>query len=340
MDTGKPGLDVWRERARALETAVNSVVIAQQRAVRLLTISVFARGHVLLEGEVGVGKTTLLRALTRALGGAFERIEATIDLMPGDLVYHAFISEEGQPRVDPGPLVRHGEALSVFFFNEINRARPQVHSLMLRAMAERSVSAFNREHFFPHLQVFADRNRVEKEETFELPAAVRDRFLMEIGIEPPADVESLLSLMSDPRFHDTDRLIEGVPDGMVEFDLLNEIAASIQREIATTETLERYALDLCLATRDPQGYGLRVGDLDTADLVLAGVSPRGMSALLRAARVLAWLEGRSAVMPEDVRDVFPSTVGHRVFYTPVYEMRRAEVSPLLIGAVLDQVAAP
>ena len=333
-------LEDWRRRARDVEDAVNGVVVAQQRAVRLLLVSVFARGHVLLEGEVGVGKTTLLRALTRAIGGTFERVEATIDLMPGDLVYHAYVSEDGQPRVEPGPLVRHGEALSVFFFNEINRARPQVHSLMLRAMAERSVTAFNREHRFPHLQVFADRNRVEKDETFELPAAVRDRFLMEIAIEPPSDRDTLRTLMTDPRFHDTDTLIAQVPEALLDHERLNEVGAAVQRDIATTPALERYALDLCLATRVPDEFGLALGDLDAAEVILAGISPRGMSALLRAARVAAWLEGRDAVLPEDLRAVLPATVAHRVFFTPVYEMRRAEIAPLLVQAVLERVPAP
>ena len=106
-----------------------------------------------------------------------------------DLVYYTYLGEDGRSRASiPGPVLRHGEDLTVFFFNEINRARPQVHSLLLRLMAERSVTAFNREHVFPlSSQVFADRNRIEREETFELPAAARDRFFMEITMETPKD---------------------------------------------------------------------------------------------------------------------------------------------------------
>ena len=123
------------------------------------------------------------------LGGDFARIEGTIDLMPNDLIYYTYISAEGRPAVEPGPLIEHGEDLAIFFFNEINRARPQVHSLLLRVMAERSVSAFNREFRFPHLLVFADRNRVEREETFEISSAARDRFMMEVTIDAPASDE-------------------------------------------------------------------------------------------------------------------------------------------------------
>ena len=136
-------------RAPDFEAELAKVVIGQRRVIRLLTIAIFARGHVLLEGDVGVGKTTLLRAAARGLGGAYERIEGTIDLMPADMIYHTYIGEDGRPRVEPGPVIRYGSDLTVFFFNEINRARPQVHSLLLRLMAERSISAFNREYHFP-----------------------------------------------------------------------------------------------------------------------------------------------------------------------------------------------
>lgn len=176
MTSRGPDLEDWRRRASRFEDEIARAVVGQERALRLILISIFARGHVLLEGDVGVGKTTLLQAVARAAGGAYGRIEGTIDLMPGDLVYHTYIDADGKPRVEPGPVLRHGENLAVFFFNEINRARPQVHSLLLRLMAEHTLTAFNREYVFPYLQVFADRNQVEREETFELPAAARDRF--------------------------------------------------------------------------------------------------------------------------------------------------------------------
>ena len=190
----------WRALALALERSITGVIIGQDAAIRLLCISTFSRGHVILEGNVGVGKTTLIRAIARAIGGGYERIEGTVDLMPSDLVYYTFVDSNGKPQVAPGPLLRHGEKLATFFFNEVNRARPQMHSLMLRVMAERSVSAFDREYRFPHLQVFADRNRVEREETFEIPAAARDRFLMEIEIDAPTNPKLLRQLMVETRF--------------------------------------------------------------------------------------------------------------------------------------------
>ena len=333
-------IESWRERALLLESNANRIMVGQERAVRLLLIATFARGHVLLEGDVGVGKTTLLQALARGIGGAFERVEGTVDLMPSDLLYYTWLTRDGQPRVEAGPLLRHGSDLSVFFFNEINRARPQVHSLMLRAMAERSVSAFNAEHRFPHLQVFADRNRVEREETFEIPAAVRDRFFMEITVEMPSDAGLLRALMTDTRYHDAAALIEEMEPDTVPFRELNEAAARIQSAVGTSGTLQRYALDLWTATRNPAELGFEIEGVDTARLVQAGASPRGMSMLLRAARVAAWLAERNEVVPEDLHTVFEPAVAHRIFLTPLYEMRRSEIAGRLAAGILETVASP
>ncbi|MBT9524858.1 MAG: MoxR family ATPase [Rhizobacter sp.] len=340
MDRNDALLNDWRGRALALEAEVAKAVIGQARVIRLVNMAVFARGHVLLQGDVGVGKTTLLRAFAQVLGGAFARTEGTIDLMPNDLIYYTYISAEGRPAVEQGPLIQHGEDLAIFFFNEINRARPQVHSLLLRVMAERSVSAFNREFRFPHLLVFADRNRVEREETFEISSAARDRFMMEVTIDAPASDADRRELMFNPRFHDTDRLLEQLASAMLNYQALNEVADVIQRSVQASEALQGYALALWRATAEPAAYGVKLSGLDASQLMLAGASPRGMSYLLRAARVAAWLEGRGFVTPEDVQAVFVETIAHRLCYQPVFEMRRQEISGPLMSGILASVAAP
>ena len=306
----------------------------------MINVALFARGHVLLEGDVGVGKTTVLRAFARSVGGAFERIEGTVDLMPGDLVYHTFVDEEGKPRIEPGPLLRHGEALATFFFNEINRARPQVQALLLRAMAERTVSAFNREFRFPHMTVFADRNRLEREETFELPAAARDRFMFELRMAAPSDEAAREALVFDPGFHDVDALIERVAPDVVPASALETIAASIQASVTASESLQRYVMDLWDATQAPQRFDVRIEGVDMARLMLAGASPRGTMALVRAARVTAWLAGRDHVQPDDVAAVFPAVMGHRVFFSPLYEMRHAQIAEALTAQLLQRVPTP
>jgi MoxR-like ATPase len=340
MDRNDALLNDWRERALALEREVGRAVIGQAPVIRRIATAIFARGHVLLQGDVGVGKTTLLRAFAQVQGGDFARIEGTIDLMPNDLIYYTYISAEGRPAVEHGPLIRHGEDLAIFFFNEINRARPQVHSLLLRVMAERSVSAFNREFRFPHLLVFADRNRVEREETFEISSAARDRFMMEITIEPPASDEDRSRLVFDARYHDTDRLVAELRPAMVDYRELNAVGEVIQRTISASEALQRYALELWRASAVPAEFGVRLSDLDVAQLMLAGASPRGMSMLLRAARVTAWLDGRGYVTPEDVQAVFVETLAHRLVFQPVYELRRSDIAPALMAGILEQVAAP
>lgn len=330
----------WRERALAFEQSLNSVVLGLEPQVRALTIAIFSRGHVLLEGDVGVGKTTLLRAAARLLGGAYERIEGAIDLMPGDLLYHAYMDEHGQPAVAPGPLLRHEEVLAVFFFNEINRARPQAHSLLLRLMAERSVNAFNREYAFPHLTVFADRNRLEREETFELPAAARDRFFMEISVEAPTTRDMQRELMFAPRFHNTDTLIGDLPQGLVAYTELNDLAVAIQTHVRAESALQDYAVNLWRALRDPLTAGVVLEDVDMARLIAGGASPRGMAMLMRAARCRAWLEGRDFLTPDDIQAVFHDVVGHRVFFSPAYELRRDDIAPRLLAGVLDKTPAP
>jgi MoxR-like ATPase len=333
-------LGEWRDRVGAFEREVGRVVIGQQRVIRLLAIAILSRGHVLLEGDVGVGKTTLLRSVARALGGPYERVEGTIDLMPGDLVYHASIGEEGRPRLDPGPVLQHGSDLAVFFFNEINRARPQVHALLLRLMAERSVTAFNREVSLPHLLVFADRNRMEREETFALPAAARDRFFMEVGVQTPADAQTRRQLIFDTRYHDVDALVKTIEPGILDFRALADIGRQIQQSIYVSPTLEEYVVAIWDALRNPQAAGIRIEGVDMARLVMGGASPRGLSFLARAARVHAWLAGRDMVVPEDVRAIFPETMAHRIFLDPIYENRAETLVRSLCEQIFLRVPVP
>jgi MoxR-like ATPase len=340
VTTTDSALGDWRARALEFECEVGKVVLGQERVVRLVTIAIFARGHVLLEGDVGVGKTTLLQAVARAVGGAFARIEGTIDLMPSDLLYDARIGEDGRPRVDPGPLLRRGKDLAVFFFNEINRARPQVHSLLLRTMSEGSVSAFGRDVHFPYLQVFADRNRIEREETFELPAAARDRFFMEVQVTAPRDEALRRSLIFDPRFHDQQALISEVREGTLDHTCLGAAGRMIQRSIHASESIEAYTTRLWDAVRYPERADISIEGVAIERLVKGGASPRGMSYLVRAARVRAWLEGRDMVVPEDLRAVFHEVIAHRVFFDPVYEMRRENIAQALCQAAFEKVPAP
>jgi len=330
----------WRDKALKLESEVKKVIVGQDKAIKLMNIAIFARGHVLLEGGVGVGKTTLLQSITRGIGGEYERVEGTVDLMPNDLVYHTYLGADGRPQIDEGPLLRAGENLSVFFFNEINRARPQVHALMLRVMAERHVNAFKREYRLPHMLVFADRNQVEKNETFEIPAAARDRFMMEIPIEIPDDRAIRKSLIFNTKFQHAEKLTQQVESNILQFDQLNAFSDFIQNHIKSSEVIEDYALDLWDATQNPAKFGIKLDNVDVHRLIQAGASPRGMGMLLKAARVHAWLMNREDIFPEDIHAVFHEIIAHRLAFNSMYETRRTALARELTSHILSSVAVP
>ncbi|HPQ97031.1 MAG TPA: MoxR family ATPase, partial [Thiolinea sp.] len=181
-------------------------------------------------------------------------------------------------------------------------------------------------------------NRVERDETYSLPAAARDRFMLEVAVGIPATAELRQRLMFDPDFHDTDRLVAAIREPVLPFEALNAVAAAIQHHVHTSPALMDYAQRLWQATRDPVAAGVVLDNIDTERLLLSGASPRGMSLLIRAARVLAWLNGRDYLSPADIRDVFLPAIGHRLFFSPVYEQRREQIAPLLVQQILERVA--
>ena len=148
------------------------------------------------------------------------------------------------------------------------------------------------------------------------------------------------ALVFDPVFHDVDELLERVTPEILPWQELNQIGAEIQRSITASEALERYVMDLWDASQSPQKFGVRLDGVDMDKLILAGASPRGMMALMRAARVVAWLAGRTHLTPDDIQALVPSALGHRVFFTPVYELRRAQIADALVAQILEKVPTP
>ena len=163
---------------------------------------------------------------------------------------------------------------------------------------------------------------------------------MELNIKMPEDQELQRQLMFDTRFFDVDALIGSLRAGVLPFDELNAVSAMIQKSIQTTPTIEKYALDLCAATRNPSAFGVNIEGVDMTKLVLSGVSPRGMGMLMRAAKVAAWLNGRDSLTPDDIHAVLYETIAHRIFFTPVYELHRTEMVTALMQQIVNQVAAP
>lgn len=330
----------WLKYAQQIKQDANKIILGQEKAINLVILSLFARGHVLLEGGVGVGKTTLLQIITKLIGGQYERVEGTVDLMPNDIIYHASITDEGKPSITNGPLLKKGEDLSIFFFNEINRARPQVHSMLLRVMAEKSVNAFNKVIHLPNMVVFADRNRVEKNETFELPAAARDRFMMEVSIQAPSEKRLRDSIIFDTKFQDTSQLIDNIPSPSFDCRELNSISNQIQEKIITNNHIKNYIEKLWQATENPSHFEIEIDGIDMDGFIVAGSSPRGMIMLVKAAKVNAWMNNRSHVEPIDVEYVFHAVMAHRLIVNRIYESNKTELLEKLLKQILLKIPTP
>ena len=188
--------------------------------------------------------------------------------------------------------------------------------------------------------VFADRNQVEKNETFEIPSAARDRFMMEIPIEIPNDREIRKSLIFNTQFQHAEKLTQQVESGILNFEQLNDFSDALQNHIKSSEIIESYALDLWEATQNPVKYGIKLDTVDANKLLQAGASPRGMGMLLKAARVHAWMMEREDLYPEDIHAVFHEIISHRLALNPMYESRRTALAWELSSHILSKVIVP
>jgi MoxR-like ATPase len=312
-----PMTDPAREALRALRVEVAKAVVGQDAAVTGLVIALLCRGHVLLEGVPGVAKTLLVRTLSAALSLQTKRIQFTPDLMPGDvtgsLVYDA---RSGQFSFREGPVFTN-----LLLADEINRTPPKTQAALLEAMEERQVTVDGDPRALPDpFVVVATQNPVEYEGTYPLPEAQLDRFLLKLTMPLPSrtDEVSVLTRHSagfDPR----DLRGAGVRPVASAADL--EAGRVAVRAVAIAPDVIGYVVDLARATRQSPSLQL-------------GVSPRGATALMSAARAWAWLSGRDYVTPDDVKALARPALRHRV------ELRaEAELEGVTADAVLDAVLA-
>ncbi|HEY5019701.1 MAG TPA: MoxR family ATPase [Steroidobacteraceae bacterium] len=281
---------------QGLQEALSSKVIGLQSAIRALTIAIVGRGHVLIQGAPGLGKTLLSKSLAAAMGGSFKRIQGTADLMPSDIIgVHVFDSTRGEFVFRPGPLFAE-----VLLFDEINRAGPKTQSALLEAMEERQVSVDRKNYRLPvAFLVVATQNPGDFEGTYPLPESQLDRFMLRIELSYPAR-EAELEVLA--RYGDIAVGGPGDPAAAVEAVASAErlkAARACADAIHVAPELRDYVLDLAQATREhPQ--------------VALGLSTRGALALLRAARIEAGLRGAEFVSPDDVKAVLPMVVSHRL----------------------------
>jgi MoxR-like ATPase len=282
----------------SLARELGRVVIGADAAVRQLVIALVARGHVLVQGVPGLGKTLLAKALARALGGEFKRIQGTADLMPSDITgVHVFDEAQRTFVFRPGPLFA-----DVVLVDEINRAGPKTQSALLEAMEERQVSVERAAWQLPaDFLVIATQNPREFEGTYPLPESQLDRFMLRIDMDYPAreaEAEILsryggVTLAAQTALADVTALARTT---------LAEARTEADR-IRVAEALVAYVLDIARASREH------------ARLTL-GLSTRGALALLKAARITAGLRGGEFVTPDDVKEAAPSVLAHRLVLTP------------------------
>jgi MoxR-like ATPase len=310
---------------RQVEAELHKVIVGQDYLVDRLLVGLLARGHVLIEGVPGLGKTLAVKTLAAALRIDFKRIQFTPDLLPADLL--------GTPIFDPrtgtfetrkGPIFTH-----ILLADEINRAPAKVQSALLEAMEEKQVTLGDATYRLeePFL-VLATQNPIEQEGTYPLAEAQTDRFMLKLRLTYPtrAEEEQILERM----------LVERPADVRVALDgeRLLKMRATADA-VYLDPKIRKYVLDLVAATRDPRAAGIA----DLADLVSFGASPRATLYLARAAKALALVRGRGFVIPEDVKELAADVLRHRV--VPTYEAEAEEItSDELVRRLLDRIEVP
>jgi MoxR-like ATPase len=314
--------DAARAALTALRTEVAKAVVGQDSVVTGLVIALLCKGHVLLEGVPGVAKTLLIRTLAEALAVESKRVQFTPDLMPGDvtgsLVYDARTSRFV---FHDGPVFTN-----LLLADEINRTPPKTQAALLEAMEERQVSVEGTPRALPDpFLVAATQNPVEYEGTYNLPEAQLDRFLLKLVVALPDRADEIAVV--ERHHHGFDpRDLAGA--GVQQVAGVDELAAGRTAAAAVTATDDvlAYVVDLCRATRSSPSLSL-------------GVSPRGATALLGAAKAWAWLSGRDYLTPDDVKALARPVMRHRISLRPEAELEAVTADGVLEG-VLASVPVP
>jgi MoxR-like ATPase len=279
---------------RAIQANIERVIKGKARAVELAIVALLARGHLLIEDVPGVGKTTLAHSLARSLDGTFRRIQFTSDLLPSDILGVSIFDQRRQAfEFKPGPLFAN-----VVLADEINRTTPKTQSSLLEAMNDGQVSVDGHTHPLPApFMVVATQNPMEYHGTFPLPESQLDRFLLRlrIGYPEPAEEKKILDRQMVAHPAEDLKPVASVPE-VIE---LQRLADSVRME----ESLKEYLLAIVAETRQ-------------SDLLALGVSPRGALALQTAAKALALVRGRDYCLPDDLKELAPAVLSHRVLIRP------------------------
>ncbi len=308
-----------------LFSEIGKVIIGQKEMVERLIIGLLGNGHILLEGVPGLAKTLAITTLASAMKAKFQRIQFTPDLLPADLIGTQIYNQK-----DGNFLIHKGPIFSNFILaDEINRAPAKVQSALLEAMQERQVTigaeTFKLEEPF---LVLATQNPIEQEGTYPLPEAQVDRFMLKVKINYPSREEEL-NIM---RQNINDNNVQVQPVITIK-DILS--GRKLIQEIYIDEKIEKYIIDIVLATRNPKDFGMD----NLTDLISYGGSPRATIYLALGAKAMAFVKRRGYVIPEDVRAICHDVLRHRLAIT--YEAEAEDItSEYLINEILNKIEVP
>ncbi|MBO9999134.1 MAG: MoxR family ATPase [Cyanobacteria bacterium SID2] len=295
-----------------LRENLGRTIVGKDRAIRLVLVALLSGGHALLEDVPGVGKTLLAKSLAKSIGGKFQRVQCTPDLLPTDITgTNIWNPRTGDFEFLPGPVFAN-----VLLTDEINRATPRTQSALLEVMEEKQVTVDGVSRSVPQpFFVIATQNPIEYQGTFPLPEAQMDRFNLSLSLGYPTEAEELQMLQ---QLHDAVPVENLEP--CLSLDELRELCVSCG-SIAVETPLQQYILNLVRATRDD-------------DEITLGVSPRGAVALQKATQAYAFLEGRDYAIPDDVKSIAPHVLAHRLIPTGG---RKAQA---IVARLLETVAVP
>ena len=303
---------------------VKRVVVGQDRFLERMMVALLAGGHLLVEGVPGLAKTLTVKTLAAALQGQFKRIQFTPDLVPADLIGTRIYNQKtGEFSTALGPVFTH-----LLLADEINRAPAKVQSALLEVMQERQVTIAGQTHFVPEpFLVMATQNPIETEGTYPLPEAQVDRFMMKVLVDYPSDEEEFV-------------IAQRVTGPRIEVQVVASMdqLAALQRDcrqVYVDPALVQYAVRLVAATRTPAQAGLQ----ELAPMLSFGASPRATIGLIEGARALALMRGRGYALPEDMSDLVPDVLRHRLVLS--YEALSEGLSAdQIVLRIMAKVAPP
>jgi MoxR-like ATPase len=318
---------IKREASAFLEVAkeTNRVIVGQDRLINRLLIGLLCGGHILIEGVPGLAKTLAVRTLASTVQAKFQRIQFTPDLLPSDLIGTQIYNPrtgEFTPRL--GPIFAN-----IVLADEINRAPAKVQSALLEAMEERQVTVGDQTHALPSpFMVLATQNPIEQEGTYLLPEAQLDRFMLKVIVGYPTRAEERLIV---DRMTGND---EPVAQPVISLESIQQ-ARSVVNSIYVDEKIHDYVLNIIFMTREPSNLGAK----ELSGLIEYGASPRATIALLKASKAYAFLRGRGYVTPDDIKQVAPDVLRHRILVT--FEAQAEDVtSDQIVEQILSRVPVP